>query len=317
MATHGHDHHHGDDHHHSHSHGLGHVHAPVDFGRRFQIAIGLNIAIVVLQAVYGWIAGSVALMADAGHNLSDVLGLLVAYAAALLSARKPTARYTYGFGQSSVLAALFNAVFLLVAVGALSWEAIERLRDPRPVAGATVMVVAAIGMVLNGLTAWLFASGGKGDVNLRGAFLHMAADAAISAAVVVAAGLILLTGWLWLDPVVSLAINAVIVWGTWSLLRESLTLSLGAVPRGIDYAAVRRYLVERPGVAGLHDLHIWPLSTTETALTAHLVMPDGGSDAFLASAAAELGTTFGIGHVTLQVEGRDAACALATLHPAA
>ena len=299
-----------------HSHG-GHGHAPSDFGRTFQIAIALNVAIVVLQAVFGWIAGSVALIADAGHNLSDVLGLVVAYAATLLGKRPADRRFTYGLGQSSILAALFNAVFLLVAVGALSWEAIERLRDPRPVAGATVMVVAAIGMVMNGFTAWLFASGGKRDINLRGAFLHMAADAAVSAAVIVSGLLILVTGWLWLDPVTSLGINAIIVWGTWSLMRESLVMSLGAVPTAIDYEAVRTYLAGRPEVGDLHDLHIWPLSTTETALTAHLVVPTGPpGDAFLMTVATELKSRFDIGHVTLQVEtSAAAACELATVHP--
>ena len=300
-----------------HAHGPGHSHAPANFGRAFQVGIALNIAIVVVQGVYGWLANSVALMADAGHNLSDVLGLVVAYAATVLAARKPSTRFTYGLGKSSILAALFNATFLLVAVGALSWEAIARLREPQPVAGVTVMVVAAIGMVLNGFTAWLFASGGRTDLNLRGAYLHMAADAAVSAGVVLSGLVILVTGWLWLDPVASLAINAVIVWGTWGLLRESLMLSLAAVPPGIDIAAVRSFLTGLPGVDRLHDLHVWPLSTTETALTAHLVMPDGPpGDAFLMDAAAELKARFATGHVTLQVEtGRDTVCALALTHP--
>ncbi len=315
--SHGHDgRHHG--HAHAQGHSQGHTHAPASFGRAFRIGIALNVAIVVLQAVFGWYADSVALLADAGHNLSDVLGLAVAYAAVILSARKPSARFTYGLGNSSILAAVFNAVFLLVAVGALSWEAVERLRDPRPVAGGTVMIVAAIGMVLNGFTAWLFASGRAGDLNLRGAFLHMAADAAVSAGVVLSGLLFLLTGWLWLDPVASLAINAVIVWGTWNLLRQSLVLSLGAVPPSIDYDAVKLFLAARPGVARLHDLHIWPLSTTETALTAHLVMPGGPpGDAFLMDTAAELKARFATGHVTLQVEtGEDTVCELALTHPA-
>lgn len=315
--SHGHDgRHHG--HAHAQGHSQGHTHAPASFGRAFRIGIALNVAIVVLQAVFGWYADSVALLADAGHNLSDVLGLAVAYAAVILSARKPSARFTYGLGNSSILAAVFNAVFLLVAVGALSWEAVERLRDPRPVAGGTVMIVAAIGMVLNGFTAWLFASGRAGDLNLRGAFLHMAADAAVSAGVVLSGLLFLLTGWLWLDPVASLAINAVIVWGTWNLLRQSLVLSLGAVPPSIDYDAVKLFLAARPGVARLHDLHIWPLSTTETALTAHLVMPGGPpGDAFLMETAAELKARFATGHVTLQVEtGEDTVCELALTHPA-
>lgn len=314
----GHHHDHGHDHHHGHSHGHGHVHAPADFGRVFQVAIALNIAIVIGQAGFGWWAGSVALLADAGHNLSDVLGLAIAYAATILAARRPTTRFTYGLGGTSILAALFNAVLLLVAIGALSWEAIERLRAPTPVAGLTVMAVAAVGAVLNGFTAWLLASGGKRDINLHGAYLHMAADAAVSVGVVAAGALILLTGWLWLDPAASLLINAVIVWGTWRLLRESLAMSLGGVPETVSYADVRTFLAERPGVAGLHDLHIWPLSTAEIALTAHLSMPAGApSDAFLAETASALKERFGIGHVTLQVEtGSGASCELAALHPA-
>lgn len=313
---HGHAHGHGGAH--RHAHGVGHVHAPASFGTAFRIAIGLNIAIVILQATFGWIAGSVALVADAGHNLSDVLGLLGAYAAVALSGRRPNSRFTYGLGNSSILAALFNALLLLLAVGALSWEALERLRDPRPVAAGIVMAVAAAGMVLNGFSAWLLASGGGRDINLRGAYLHMIADAAVSAGVVASGLVILLTGWLWVDPVVSLAVNVVIVWGTWSLLRESVAMSLAGVPGGVDYAAVRAFLSARSGVAGLHDLHIWPLSTTETALTAHLVMPAGPpGDGFLMQTAADLKATFGIGHVTLQVEvGEDTVCELALAHPA-
>lgn len=293
-------------HHGSHAHGRGshgHSHAPKDFGSAFVVAIALNVAIVVLQALYGYLGNSVALIADAGHNLSDVLGLAVAWIAAGLAKRPPSARFTYGLRGSSILAALFNAVFLLVAIGALSWEAVRRLAAPEPVAGGTVMVVAAIGLVLNAFTAWLFAGGRHGDLNVRGAYLHMAADAAVSAGVVVAGLVILLTGWLWLDPVVSLAINAVIVWGTWSLLRDSVALSLAAVPPGIEIAAVRRCLAETPEVEALHDLHVWPMSTTETALTAHLVMPNGHpGDAALMRLADTVRTRFGIGHVTLQVE---------------
>ena len=290
---------------------------PQDFGSRFKLAIALNLAIVLGQAAFGWWAQSMALIADAGHNLSDVLGLVVAYVAVLLSRRRPSARFTYGWGHSSIVAALFNAAFLLVAVGALSWEAIERLRHPAPVAGGTVMVVAAVAMVLNGLSAWLFLSGAKDDLNLRGAFLHMAADAAVSAGVVVSGLVILLTGWLWLDPVASLAINAVVVWGTWSLLRQSLALSLAGVPEGIDLGEVEACLRGRPGVADLHDLHVWPLSTTQTALTAHLVVPTGApGDAFLLETAAELRARFGIGHATLQVETDiDTRCELAAGHP--
>lgn len=307
----GHDHGHGHSHAHGYSHGSGHVHAPASFGRAFAIGITLNVAIVVLQGVFGWLSNSVALIADAGHNLSDVLGLVIAWVATLLARRPPNARYTYGLGSSSILAALFNGVFLLVAIGALSWEAIRRLAHPEPVAEVTVMVVASIGMVLNGFTAWLFA-GGSRDVNIRGAYLHMLADAAVSAGVVAAGFAILVTGWTWLDPLVSLAINAVIVYGTWGLLRDSAALSLDAVPEGIDPAQVRARLLASPGIVRLHDLHIWPISTTETALTAHLVMPGGHpGDAFLMNTAEALKRDFAIGHVTLQVETSETtACAL-------
>lgn len=291
--------------------------APDDLGWRFKLAIALNLLIVAGQGGFGWWAQSMALIADAGHNLSDVLGLVVAYIAVLLSRRKPTARYTYGLGHSSIIAALANAVFLLVAVGALTWEAIERLRDPPPVAGGTVMVVAAIALVLNGFTAWLFMAGAKDDLNLRGAFLHMAADAAVSVGVVLSGLLIIMTGWRWIDPVASILINVVIVWGTWSLLRQSLAMSLASVPEDIDATEVEGYLRAQPGVANLHDLHIWSLSTTQTALTAHLILPGGHpGDAFLLETASELKTKFGIGHVTLQVETDvNTRCELAAGHP--
>ena len=216
---------------HDHAHDPGHVHSPKDFGRAFAVGVSLNVGIVLLQTVFGILSNSVALLADAGHNLSDVLGLVAAWLAMVLAKRPPSARFSYALRGSSILAALFNAVFLLIVMGGLSWEAITRLFNPEPVAGKTVMTVAAIGIVLNGFTAWLFAAGRKGDLNIRGAFLHMAADAAVSAGVVLAGLLILLTGWLWLDPVVSLVINAVVIWGTWSLLTESLAMSLNAAPR--------------------------------------------------------------------------------------
>jgi cobalt-zinc-cadmium efflux system protein len=242
-------------------------------------------------------------VADAGHNLSDVLGLVVAWVATLLARRPPSERYTYGLSGSSILAALFNAMFLLLAVGAIGWEAVLRLLDPKPVAAPTVMIVAAIGIAVNGITAALFAAGRHGDLNIRGAFLHMAADAAISAGVVVAGLLIWLTGWLWLDPVMSLIIVVVIVWGTWGLLRESIAMSLNAVPSHIDLDAVRRFLQTQNGVAALHDLHVWPMSTTEFALTVHLVMPGGHpDDAFLARICEELAAHHGIGHATVQIE---------------
>ncbi len=317
---HDHDHHdhHGHDHarddgDHGHSHGAGHVHAPASFGRAFAIGVALNSGFVILEVVYGLLSNSVALLADAGHNLGDVLGLLVAWTASVLVRRAPSARFTYGLRGSSILAALFNAIFLLLTVGAISWEAIQRFSNPAPVSGKTVMIVATVGIIINGVTAWLFASGRKGDLNLRGAFAHMAADALVSAGVVIAGLVIVLTGWLWLDPFVSLAINAVIVWGTWGLLRDSVGMSMAAVPIQIDPADVRRFLEARPGVASLHDLHIWPMSTTEIALTCHLVMPDGHpGDAFIHGLCDELRARFKINHATIQIEvDKTLACALA------
>ncbi len=297
------DHHHDHAHAAHHAHGPGHAHAPASFGRAFALGIGLNAAFVIAEAGAGVYGHSVALLADAGHNLSDVLGLAVAWVAHALARRAPSRRFTYGLGGSSILAALFNAVTLLLVVGALTLEAVQRLFDPGPVAGGTVMAVAAGAVAVNGVTAWLFASGRGGDLNLRGAYLHMLADALVSAGVIAAGGLILLTGWLWIDPAVSLAVNLAIVAGTWGLLREGVTLSLQAVPPGIDAAAVRRMLLDRPGVAALHDLHIWPMSTTESALTVHLLMPDGRpGDGFLTEAADLLHDRFGIGHATLQIE---------------
>lgn len=315
---------HGDDHDHEHgakdhgeeSHDHGghdHAHAPADFGAAFAIGIALNIGFVAIEAAFGLIAGSVALLSDAGHNLGDVLGLSAAWLASRLVQRAPSARFTYGLRGSSILAALFNAVFLLLTVGAISWEAILRLADPAPVAGNIVMIVAAIGIVVNGVTAWLFASGQKDDINLRSAFLHMASDALVSAGVVASGFVILATGWLWLDPLTSLAVNVVIVWGTWGLLRDSLGMSMAAVPAGVDPAKLRAFLAARSGVSAVHDLHVWPISTTETALTCHLVMPAGHpGDAFLHDLAAELARRFRIGHPTLQIEtDPQIACALA------
>ena len=314
----GHDHSHG-----SHSHGGhgghgGHAHAPKNFGPAFAIGIVLNTGFVVVEAAYGYLSNSMSLMADAGHNLSDVLGLGAAWIAAILVRRRASARFTYGYRGSSILAALFNAVFLLIAMGAVIWEALVRLVHPEPVAGTIVMVVAAIGILINGVTAWLFASGAKGDINIRGAFLHMAADAAISAGVVVAGLVIQLTGLSWFDPAVSLAIAGLVVWATWGLLRDSVAMSLDAVPPEISPEAVTGFLRERPGVVDLHDLHIWPMSTTSVALTVHLViaedhpahrMPGNG---FLAETTEGLRTRFGIGHVTMQIEAAGGpACRLA------
>ena len=312
MAEHGH-HHHGDHAGHTHDHSGAHVHAPASFGKAFAIGITLNTALVVAQAVYGYISNSTALLADASHNLSDVLGLVLAWGASVASKRAPAGRFTYGFRASTILAALANAVFLLVATGAIGWEAILRLREPEPIAGVTVMVVAGIGVLINGATAMLFASGRRDDINIEGAFLHMAADAAVSLGVVISAALIIWTGWLWLDPVTSLVICAVILWSTTGLLRNSVDMSMAAAPKGTDLDAIRSFLMQRPGVLAIHDLHVWPISTTETALTCHLVMPAGGAgDDFLMETAQMLKTSFRIGHATLQVETRtDNGCALA------
>jgi cobalt-zinc-cadmium efflux system protein len=298
---------------HSHDHAPGHSHAPADFGRAFAIGIALNSGFVVAEASFGLLSNSTALLADAGHNLSDVLGLLVAWGAASLARRAPAGRFTYGLRGSSILAALFNAVFLLVSVGAIGWESVLRLMHPEPVAGITVMIVAGIGIVINAATALMFVGGRKNDINVEGAFLHMAADAAVSLGVVIAAGLILWTGWTWIDPVMSLVICLVILWSTWGLLRTSVSMSLNAVPPGVDVVAVRKALAGLPGVTQVHDLHIWPISTTETALTCHVVMPSGHpGDRFLMDAAHELAHDFRIGHTTIQIEvSEDTPCALA------
>ncbi|MET0307149.1 MAG: cation diffusion facilitator family transporter [Sphingomonas sp.] len=290
------------DHHHHHSH------APADFGRAFAIGILLNVAFVAVEGGAGVWTGSVALLADAGHNLSDVLGLLIAWGAAELAKRPASKRFTYGLRGSSILAALANALLLLVAVGAIALEAAERLGNPPPVPGVPVMAVAAVGIVVNLATALLFARGRHHDINVRGAYLHMAADAGVSAAVVVAGALILLTGRNWIDPAISLAVVAVILWSTWGLLKESITMALQAVPQRIDAEAVEHTLAALPGVSRVHDLHIWPMSTTEAALTAHLVMPDGHpGDSFLINLQHRLAHDFRIDHTTVQIELGDGA----------
>lgn len=284
-----------------------HDHSQTNFGRAFAIGVALNVAFVLVEAFYGYQAHSLALVADAGHNLSDVLGLLLAWGASILAQRQPTQRRTYGMRRSSILAALINAIVLLVAVGGIAWEAIRRFNDPSPVAGGTVIWVAIIGIVINTATALMFMSGRKGDLNIRGAFLHMAADAGVSLGVVLAGIAILITGWLWIDPVVSLIIVAVILVSTWGLLRDSVNLALDAVPEDVDVVKVQAYLAALPGVNDVHDLHIWGMSTTETALTAHLVMQDAsGDDALLSRACRELHDQFGIEHATLQFETGDA-----------
>ena len=289
---------------HNHGHGHhGHSHAPSNYNRAFIVGITLNVGFVAIEALFGFLSNSLALLTDAGHNLSDVLGLLVAWLAFWLGSRRPTQRYTYGFRRSSILAALLNACFLLVAMGAIAWEAIQRFSSPPPVNGTTVIGVALVGIVINGITALMFMSGREKDLNIKGAFLHMAADALVSLGVVLAGIAILTTGWLWFDSVISLIIVVVIVAGTWNLLRDSINLALDAVPPGIELFAVRTYLEELSGVVGVHDLHIWAMSTTETALTAHLVMLTGNpGDAFLSRIRMELHDKFGIEHTTIQVE---------------
>jgi cobalt-zinc-cadmium efflux system protein len=305
----GHHHHHD----HGHAHGHGHHHAPADYGRAFAIGIVLNLGFVVVEAAYGLIAGSMALLADAGHNLSDVLGLAIAWGAHILARRRPTPRFTYGLRGSTILAALFNGLLLMVACGAIALEAARRFADPQPVAGATVMIVAGIGIAVNLGTALLFLRGQSDDINIRGAFLHMAADAGVSAGVVVAGLLTLQTGADWIDPATSLLIVGVILWSTWGLLKEAIVMAMQAVPTGIDPAAVADALGELAGVARVHHVHIWATSTTETAMTVHLVMPGGPpGDGFLAEAAAMLKHRFGIGHATIQIETggcADAECA--------
>lgn len=306
-AHHGHDHHHGHGHHHGHH---GHSHAPSSFGRAFAIGITLNMAFVLVEGFYGFLSGSMALVADAGHNLSDVLGLLMAWGATVLSGRSPNERFTYGFKSSSILAALFNAGLLLIAIGAIAMEAVQRLMTPEAINGETVVIVSAIGIVINTATALLFMSGRKTDLNIHGAFMHMAADALVSAGVLISGLLIAWTGLLWIDPVTSLVIVAVIAIGTWGLLKESVKMSLLGVPTSIDHGQVGVYLRGQPGVTEVHDLHIWPLGTTETALTVHLFMPGGHpGNAFLAGLTKDLKQHFRIDHVTIQIEfGDDKAC---------
>lgn len=298
---------------HSHPHRLdrGQGRSPADYGRAFAIGVLLNSAFVLIEAGFGILSGSMALVADAGHNLSDVLSLLIAWGAAYMGGLPASGRYTYGYKSSSILAALANAGLLLVALGAILFETIDRLIDPAPVEGGTMIAVAGVGIVVNGTTALLFASGRKSDINIRGAFLHMAGDTLVSVGVVLAGVLILTTGTMWIDPLTSLVIVFVIAWGTWGLLKDSVKMALHAVPDGIDEGAVRAYLEDLPGVAAVHDLHIWPMSTTETALTAHLVMPGGQpGDSFLHEVTHELEHDFHIGHVTVQVETGEADCAI-------
>lgn len=311
-----HDHGHADHGHADHGHGdREHAHAPLSSNWAFATGIVLNSVFVVVEIGYGIAANSLALISDAAHNLGDVFSLLIAWGAIHLGKTLPTKRHTYGLRRSSILAALVNAVLLLIAVGGIVWEAVGRIAQPAAVQGSTVIWVAAVGIVINTASALLFMRGRKTDLNLKGAFLHMASDAAVSLAVVAIGVGIYVTGWTWLDPTISILIGIAIVWGTWGLLRESLNLAMDAVPASIDSHAVEAYLAGLPGVTAVHDLHIWAMSTTEIALTAHLVMPQfPPDDGFLGDVCKELRHRFAIGHVAIQLEHGDIACEQAPAH---
>lgn len=298
-----HDHSHDHGHKHRHTHAHDHHHAPKDFGRAFMVGLSLNIGFVLAETTAGMMGNSMALIADAGHNLGDVLGLVVAWAGVTLAKRKPDPRFTFGLGKSSVLAAIANAMLLLVAVGVITVEAIERLRNPAPVATTLVMAVAACGVLVNGVTAWMFSGGSKTDINIRAAFLHMAADAAISAGVVVAGFVIMLTGMTWIDPAMSLLLNAVIVWGAWNVLKTAAVMILSAVPHDRNLDEIKASLMRLPGVRDVTDLHVWPLSSQDVALSCHLVIPAGHpGDAFLTEAARLMKSRFSITHPTFQID---------------
>ena len=299
---------HGDSHSHSgglpHGHGHGHHHAPKDFGRAFAIGIALNLVFVAVEAFYGWQSDSLALLADAAHNLSDVGGLVLAWVAIIAGRRLPSRRYTYGLQRGSIIASFINAVILLIAMGSLAYEAVLRFSSPAPIQAGTVIVVAAIGVVVNGVTAWLFMAGGKGDLNIRGAFLLMAGDALVSVGVMMAGGLYLWLGWDWIDPAISLVVALIIIVGTWPLFSQSLHLLFDGVPRHIGLQAVEQTLLDLPGVTAVHDLHVWALATSEFAVTAHLVIDVTCADtqAVLRQGVYEVRERFGIRQATLQLE---------------
>jgi cobalt-zinc-cadmium efflux system protein len=299
-------------HDHSHAHGhAGHSHAPDNFGFAFAVGVALNTVFVVAELIFGYAANSLALISDAVHNFSDVIALLFAWGGAWLARKQPTQQHTYGYRRATILAALINAGLLLIAVGGIAVEAVNRIQVPAEVAGWTVIWVATLGIVVNGGTALLFMRGRHGDLNIRGAYLHMVADAGVSFGVVVAAGVIMLTGWLWVDPAISLCIAAVVLASGWGLARDSVNLALDGVPKSIELAAVRDYLSGLDGVTEIHDLHIWAMSTNETALTVHLVRPGGHDDPFLHGVCEELSHRFNIQHATLQVEAGSDVCKLA------
>ncbi|MDP4170758.1 MAG: cation diffusion facilitator family transporter [Bacillota bacterium] len=295
----------------SHNHNHGHSHTPANYGLAFGVGIILNSIFIIVEVVYGILGDSLALLADAGHNISDVIGLIIAWLAVWLGKKGPTEKRTYGYKRSSILSALFNSVFLMVAIGAIVWEAIHRFGSPQPVAGKTVIIVALIGIVINTITALLFMSGRKKDLNIRGTFMHMAADAVVSLGVVIAGFVIIWTGWQWLDPLVSLVISIVILFGTWGLLKDSINLSLDAVPEGIEINKIKDYLSGLPTILDVHDLHVWGMSTTESALTVHLVRSEfEDNDELLQKLTKEMHDQFGIEHATIQIEKGTFSCSL-------
>ncbi len=283
-----------------------HHHATPDYNRAFAVGVALNVIFVVIEVIYGVMADSLALITDAGHNLSDVMGLLLAWGASYLAGKQPSTRRTYGYSRATILASMFSGLLLLAAVVLISWEAVNRFFSPSEPAGQTIMIVAGIGVLINSITAWFFVSGKDHDLNIRGAYLHMAADALVSLGVVISGFVIWKFGLKWFDPLSSLLIAAVIMWSTWGLLRDSLNLAIDAVPRGLDPDKIRSWLSAQPGVEGMHDLHIWPMSTTETALTAHLLMSEPPvGDKFLHDLALQLQERFKISHATFQIERGD------------